>query len=1172
MSYHITSWAPWNDPQFTYFIKLDGASEFTPSSKTAFENDTSRRILQYIEMYKVKKGQFKNKKIKVIYKGKYKASNDKKNGRPKPWQIAIKGKGLSTADATNIYNNTPWLIKIVSRMEIWEPLPAGLIVPGWYGGFEQYGGMLDVSGSVEEVLPEITGLTINWESHDPGNPLEQTESEIILSILSCNFAKLKASGKAHDVLYEWSVNGTVKSSGESSSINIIANEHTTGDVISLRCFLGDLSSSTGVWKDVDETITLNITPLPVIEVPDDPGDKAAVTTDDGISLEAEVEGVDGNKTLDFDGIENVNMVATKNDVTVKNGGDVIPEENTSIELSGGLDPLPPVVLPDESEDDYILLRFNPTNEVIIPIMEWYELKLGPNIEIDWDYTGDGDVETFNLESAVPIPVDNVNTDMSSYFGQHELNHYNDRAPVPAPIEWTEHENWNTTQPVGPDGWVWAKLGWSMETVELSNFRRDILDNSKRISFDLNSPSAEDKTVGYVGAWKRWSGPARPRTVLIRTKNMVKRYGFDYYRFNDRAVPDMITESNSKLNFIKIKGCGNVTNWSYSFGTIRTYTPISPSYTPEAMQEALRPDLVVDMTQLIVDRCTSFNQMFSCSRIKEIDLSTLNSLPIDCDFAGMFLRCSRLESAKLPESYKIVHDSNNVLLINMFYECTSLTTIDLTPLNQLFKYRASMGNMFYKCTSLSSVDMTDISFYGCDFTRMFDTCTSLETVVGWNTVSSLIWNIQNMPTDMFRNCSKLTSNMINNFNNWILVEDAWLSIGAYSPSIDTAAVNKWISDGWEIASNSGITATIDTSNIRKRGDSDCIISNKTFSSPNWSNSLQLDIDLNLSPDRHHEKSWTNGTDMSSYDEEFFNVIPWDKNTVEIGFGSGVGYNQNIFDVMIDWGDGIIERHSSFNGGTDDRYIDSEYYAQKGRVYYQTGHTIVTHKYISSGKKKTIKILGFCTDSLSVGWLPLQSTRQINGSNQYYWMLPNMKFVLKGIKSVGSPRDWSTSSVKVDTFNLSVAPASISSCSRIEWDDGLFWLNAEPYDNIIENVASKFADWFKIDKFTESWLTFGGVEEWPDSENSKYTLVDGAPKRSWITYENGARFYSSKGYMNVNGDMVWHRSDFNSNAYLAHARHIDTILNNWILTPGDRQIQLGSIWNNTAAYGNGLYYRL
>ena len=1168
MAYYKTTWNPWGDPIFTYHTKTNSTSEYSEITKETFDSDNNRRILQYIEVFKVKKGSFKNKKVKVIHKGKYKVSNDKKNGRPKLWIIAVKGKGLSDAAATDLYNNKSWLLKPTSRTEVWEPLPGDLSAPSWwYSSYEQYGGKLSDTGEVIDVDPAIDSLTINWTSHDSNAPLEQTDQKEISSDMSNNITKLKAAGEPYDVLYEWSVNGTVTPNSTTSSINIAASEYNTGDIISLRCFLGDSSSSAGVWKDADETITLNITPLPVIEAPQDPGDKAAVTTDDGISLEAEVEGVDGNKTLDFDGIENVNIVATKNDVTVKDGGDIIPEENTSIELSGGLDPLPPVELPGESEDDYILLRFNPTNEVIIPIMEWYELKLGPDIEIDWDYAGDGDVETFNLDSAVPIPVDNVNTDMSSYFGQYELDNWRSKAPVPAPVEWTEHENWTTTQPAD-DGWTYAKFGWSTETSELSQFRRDILNNSKRIRFDLYNPSTSDKTVGYVGAWKRWTGPAKPRTVLIRTKNMVRSYGITYRGYNDGTVHDMIMESNSKINFIKIKGCGNVTDWGNSFSTLRVYTPVSPSYSPEAKQEELRPDLVVDLTQMMVDRCTTFRDMFMYSRIKEIDLSTLKSIYIGCDFGNMFLGCSRLESVKLPKSYIHVDSNPNVDLEYMFYKCTSLTTIDITPFIDLFKHKAGCTAMFSDCTSLSSVDMTDISFYGCMTQRMFSNCTSLETIIGWNTVSSLIWSIGNIPNEMFKNCSKLNDDMIN-FNNWILVEDAYLANEGFSMTINTATINKWISDGYEIAPNSGITANIDTSNMRKRGDSDCIISNKTFSSPDWKNSLQLEIDLNMSPNRHHEKSWTNGTDMSSSsnDEEFFNIVPWNKNTVELCFGAGIGYNENIFDVMIDWGDGIIERHSTFNGGTDDRYIDNEYFAQQGRDRSQTGHTIVTHKYVSSGKRKTIKILGFCTDALYLGELFLRDTRQINGSSQWIWKLPNMRFVLKGIKSAGTPEGFTCPDLRLNTFNLSVAPGTLNSCLPIAWYTGLFHLNAEPYDNIIENVESKFADWFNIDKFTQSWLTFGGVEQWPESENSKYTLVDSAPKRSWSTYYNSAASYTSKGYMNINGDMVWHKP-YSNKYVLAHAKYIDTIIDNWVVSPG--RSPAGNIWGNTVVYGNQLFY--
>ena len=83
--------------------------------------------------------------------------------------------------------------------------------------------------------------------------------------------------------------------------------------------------------------------------------------------------------------------------------------------------------------------------------------------------------------------------------------------------------------------------------------------------------------------------------------------------------------------------------------------------------------------------------------------------------------------------------------DMFYECTSLTTVHLFNTSSV----TDMGGMFYWCTSLTSVPLFDTSSV-TDMQSMFQNCTSLTSVPLFNTSSVTDISI------MFMNCKNVQS--------------------------------------------------------------------------------------------------------------------------------------------------------------------------------------------------------------------------------------------------------------------------------------------------------------------------------------------------------------------------------------------------------------------------------
>lgn len=147
MAYFKIYKSHWSDDAIVYVSrenKFNYYADFQDSTEFEFSNDSNKRLVQYIEYFKIKKGQHKGKKVRIVHKAKYKVTNDKKNGRPKPWQIVVKGaKGLSNSAAVDIYTNNSWLMKPAYSIEYWDEIPGDVSPASWWvTSYDQYGGKL----------------------------------------------------------------------------------------------------------------------------------------------------------------------------------------------------------------------------------------------------------------------------------------------------------------------------------------------------------------------------------------------------------------------------------------------------------------------------------------------------------------------------------------------------------------------------------------------------------------------------------------------------------------------------------------------------------------------------------------------------------------------------------------------------------------------------------------------------------------------------------------------------------------------------------------------------------------------------------------------------------------------------------------------------------------------
>ena len=132
-----------------------------------------------------------------------------------------------------------------------------------------------------------------------------------------------------------------------------------------------------------------------------------------------------------------------------------------------------------------------------------------------------------------------------------------------------------------------------------------------------------------------------------------------------------------------------------------------------------------------------------------------------DTRGMFYNCHSLKAFSFNNLYIYISSSDSNYYINMssmFYNCHNLEYI--IPSNQVFRYIKDLRRMFFNCSSLTSVDLTKFqtnSNHYVNLSYMFYNCKELTYA---RLYSSL--HVSDMH-EMFFNCKLLNEVYISNFN-------------------------------------------------------------------------------------------------------------------------------------------------------------------------------------------------------------------------------------------------------------------------------------------------------------------------------------------------------------------------------------------------------------------------
>lgn len=148
---------------------------------------------------------------------------------------------------------------------------------------------------------------------------------------------------------------------------------------------------------------------------------------------------------------------------------------------------------------------------------------------------------------------------------------------------------------------------------------------------------------------------------------------------------------------------------------------------------------------------SFYNMFNgCTNLTTVDLSNY-TFNMNHDVSNMFANCYNLKYVKLGKI------NTKEAAKYMFYNCKSLTSIDISELN--ITLAESLNNMFEDCKSLKTINLKGLNMENIEeINYMFSNCSSLISI----DLSDLMPKHLISMKGVFKNCISLTSINFKNF--------------------------------------------------------------------------------------------------------------------------------------------------------------------------------------------------------------------------------------------------------------------------------------------------------------------------------------------------------------------------------------------------------------------------
>ena len=207
---------------------------------------------------------------------------------------------------------------------------------------------------------------------------------------------------------------------------------------------------------------------------------------------------------------------------------------------------------------------------------------------------------------------------------------------------------------------------------------------------------------------------------------------------------VVVENGNKVAYINEK-LGNGTIKHIVFDkSFSTYTPTSLYCFFENLTKL---ETITGLEYLNTEKVTNMICMFyNCSSLTSLDVTHFNTANVT-NMSYMFYRCSKLTLLDVTH----FNTANVTNMRYMFSSCSSLTSLDVTHFNT--EKVTDMIFMFSSCSSLTSLDVTDFNTAKVtNMSSMFSSCLSLTSLYLTNFNTEKVTNM----SSMFSSCQALTT--------------------------------------------------------------------------------------------------------------------------------------------------------------------------------------------------------------------------------------------------------------------------------------------------------------------------------------------------------------------------------------------------------------------------------
>ena len=219
---------------------------------------------------------------------------------------------------------------------------------------------------------------------------------------------------------------------------------------------------------------------------------------------------------------------------------------------------------------------------------------------------------------------------------------------------------------------------------------------------------------------------REAYVAVSADGKTVTFYYDDQKANRSGVVEI---NNKELNYYNSNAYGTAATAVFD-ASFADYRPTSTAYW---FMRCLKLEAIMGMENLNTSNVTDMGSMFyECSALTTLDVSNFNTSNVT-NMSCIFRGCQFLKNIDVSN----FNTSNVTDMALMFYGCSALTSLDLSNFNT--SNVTDMYGMFYYCSSLTSLDLSNFNTSNVtNMSFMFYKCSDLTTIYAdeakWSTTN------------------------------------------------------------------------------------------------------------------------------------------------------------------------------------------------------------------------------------------------------------------------------------------------------------------------------------------------------------------------------------------------------------------------------------------------------